>query len=286
MGNANTLKEFVSWGMSEYPAEKTGLIFWNHGGAMVGVCFDEKNNSDSLTAAEVKTALSGAGLGGSNKLEFIGYDACLMGVADIASVNSDFARYMIASEESEGGSGWDYDNWLPTLYSNPDDSLAIFQKICTTFIKDSASDRFYDSTLAAYDLSKMDTFISEFDKFTGTLSSSNWSSIKSCYSSALKFGMESGKSYYSIADAQSMITKMASSLNKDATNVLKALNDVVVVNEYGTYYKSSNTPCGICLFFAGDGNNYAQTSKSDYTANDTKFSNWRTFNINNGTFYS
>ena len=37
MGESKTFQSFLEWGLTEYPAEKTGVIMWNHGGAMQGV---------------------------------------------------------------------------------------------------------------------------------------------------------------------------------------------------------------------------------------------------------
>ncbi|MGN0596637.1 MAG: clostripain-related cysteine peptidase, partial [Ruminiclostridium sp.] len=49
MGAPETLSDFVSWGVENYPARKMGLILWDHGGGSIGgVCNDEKND-DSLT---------------------------------------------------------------------------------------------------------------------------------------------------------------------------------------------------------------------------------------------
>ena len=36
------------------------------------------------------------------------FDACLMGMIEVADVLSDYSDYMIASEEMEAGDGWDY----------------------------------------------------------------------------------------------------------------------------------------------------------------------------------
>ena len=116
MGLSNTLKEFVSWGIETYPAEKTALVFWNHGGAMSGVCADENYSNDALLNSEVKTALTNSL--GSKKFEWIGYDTCLMQVQDVAEFNSQFANYMVASQETEPGEGWDWDVWLNALNNN------------------------------------------------------------------------------------------------------------------------------------------------------------------------
>ncbi|MCI6330111.1 MAG: clostripain-related cysteine peptidase, partial [Erysipelotrichaceae bacterium] len=59
MGSYSTLQSFVEYGIKNFSAEKMALIFWNHGGAMQGVCFDE-NSNDSLTNSEVKKALTNA----------------------------------------------------------------------------------------------------------------------------------------------------------------------------------------------------------------------------------
>ncbi len=140
MGDANTLIDFVSWGISQYPADKTALVFWNHGGAMYGVCSDE-NYNDALLNSEVYSALE-CSLN-NQKLEWIGYDACLMQVQDIAEYNSKFANYMVASQETEPGQGWDWDVWLNALNSNTD--------ILTSDLLTSISNSYVDKVRAYYD---------------------------------------------------------------------------------------------------------------------------------------
>lgn len=140
MGDANTLSDFVSWGISQYPADKTALVLWNHGGAMYGVCFDE-NYNNALLNSEVYSALESAL--NNQKLEWVGYDACLMQVQDIAEYNSNFANYMVASQETEPGPGWDWDVWLDALNSN--------MNISTTDLLTSITNSYVDKVRAYYD---------------------------------------------------------------------------------------------------------------------------------------
>ena len=140
MGETDTLSDFVSWGISQYPADKTALVLWNHGGAMYGVCSDE-NYNNALVNSEVKSALESAL--NNQKLEWIGYDACLMQVQDIAEYNSKFANYMVASQETEPGPGWDWDVWLDSLNNNID--------INTADLLTSISDSYVDKVRAYYD---------------------------------------------------------------------------------------------------------------------------------------
>ena len=199
MGLQSTFQSFLSWGLGTYPAEKTGVILWNHGGAMDGVCFDEKSNDDSLLSSEVTDACDA--ILGSDKLEFIGYDACLMQVQDIAEFNSKHFNYMIAAEESEAGEGWDYDTWVDDLYAYQS-TENILKAICDGFVQSvtdmyvaegySAADN--DQTLSYLDLSKMAAYKSAFDALT--------TKVKSVGISKLRTLMKTVKNY-----ADSWVTK-------------------------------------------------------------------------------
>ena len=44
----------------------------------------------------------------SDQFEFVGFDACLMGTVETAGLMASYARYMVASQETEPGCGWEY----------------------------------------------------------------------------------------------------------------------------------------------------------------------------------
>ena len=303
MGATSTLQSFVQWGLSEYPAEQTGLILWNHGAAMGGCCFDEvKLDSygyeDSLSAAEVGTAVSNAmkAVGRTEKLDWIGYDCCLMSVADIASVNAQYFNYMVASQESEDGYGWKYDGWLPTLYNNTKVSpTSLLPVICDTFVQDfdDTYDGYYDNdqTLSVLDLSKMPAFISAFDTYVdacGITTSSKWDNVKTAYNNSLRFGYdEEIRTYlFGVADFENFLTKMSSSFSANKTNLVNALHDLVIYNKYGSSGYSSTKPCGLSVFvaYAKQSGGYGlQCGASEhYTAKDSLLTKWRAVNIKYG----
>lgn len=195
MGTKAAFQSFLEWGLTEYPAENTGVILWNHGGALDGCCYDD-NSGDSLTASEVKTALQGAfkTMNRNEKLEWIGYDCCLMQVQDIAEFNSTYFNYMIASEESEAGEGWDYDTWVDDLYAYKS-TETILTSICDGFIAEyqrTYGSQGYDNdqTLSWLDLSKMATYKSAFE----SLASSAKSTIQNDSSSFVSM-MKTVKNY-------------------------------------------------------------------------------------------
>ena len=120
MGSSDNLADFLEWGVENYPAEKMGVVFWDHGGGSIsGVCFDELNESDSLSLQEINTAFSKVYEKMTDKFEFIGFDCCLMGTIETANILASYARYFFGSEEIEPGSGWDYTSIGNFLAENP-----------------------------------------------------------------------------------------------------------------------------------------------------------------------
>ena len=123
MGDQATLQDFVSWGMKNYPADSYSLVFWDHGGGAVGsngptVGFDEVHG-DGLSLPEIDGALQNSVTLSGKRFDFVGFDTCLMATVETAKIIAKHADYMIASEETEPGSGWDYTAWMGALKANP-----------------------------------------------------------------------------------------------------------------------------------------------------------------------
>lgn len=107
MGSSGTLTQFLRYGKEHYPADEYALILWDHGdGPLGGLCRDELFDPDKMTLEELKRGIEDAALG--QKLSWIGFDACLMGSLEVAGALEPYADYMIASQETEPGAGWDY----------------------------------------------------------------------------------------------------------------------------------------------------------------------------------
>ena len=116
MTDPNTLLSFIRYCTQNYPANRYELILWDHGGGSIsGYGYDEKNQrAGSMSLASLSEVLRASGV----KYDFIGFDACLMATVENASMLSEYADYLIASEETEPGVGWYYTNWLTALADN------------------------------------------------------------------------------------------------------------------------------------------------------------------------
>ncbi|MCR4740040.1 MAG: peptidase C11 [Lachnospiraceae bacterium] len=116
MTDPATLADFIKFCKKNYPADRYDLIFWDHGGGSIsGYGYDEKNRTlGSMKLSGINKALKDGG----TEFDFIGFDTCLMATLENALMVSQYADYLIASEETEPGVGWYYTNWLSKLSGN------------------------------------------------------------------------------------------------------------------------------------------------------------------------
>ena len=312
MGDPATLTDFMNWGFENYPAEKYGLLLWNHGGSMDGCCFDDLYDSDSLTSGEVDQAVSSARStsGITDKLDFIAYDACLMAVQDIAEMNSHNFKYQLSSQESEWSGGYDYDKCMPTLYADPDDTAAFLTKVGETFMDEQEKEqKHYDQTQSVLDLSYMDEYLTAWEDMSDTLNSicstdsSKWTTFANAVNTARKYGQsteEGAEEYndgylYDIFDVKGALTAVKSSFssNKTFTDkidvVLGLLSQIIIYNRCGSQVSGSN---GLCMFCPISGYSLYEpyvssegTYPANYAASDTNFTHWRNVCISYGTWW-
>ncbi|MEG2928913.1 MAG: clostripain-related cysteine peptidase [Oscillospiraceae bacterium] len=170
MGEASTLGEFLQWGVKTYPADKYMCLLWDHGGGSVaGIAADELFDYDTLDLKELAKGVSMAG----TQFEVVGFDACLMATIETAAALSPYAKYMVASQELEPGSGWDYTYWLDFLADTPTATgLELGKEICDSFYEKCDMEGMGSlATLSVTDLSKIPALVQSFDKMAAELKS-------------------------------------------------------------------------------------------------------------------
>lgn len=170
MGEAQTLADFLSFAKENFPAEKTAVVFWNHGGGSVtGAAFDEIYGYDSLTLDEMYQAFSSVWNPSMEKqpLELIGFDTCLMATVDVAYTFSDLAHYLVASEETEPANGWYYSQWVGALAQNPSmNGEELGKVICDAYYAECEEVGTQDNTtLSLTDLTKVQPLLDAYDTF-------------------------------------------------------------------------------------------------------------------------
>ena len=161
------LKEFVNWARATYPAEKFGLVLWNHGGGYTGLLEDlTSTGSKSMSLEELKTALTGTG-----ELDVLNFDMCLMAGYETLTKLTGLAKVAVFSEETEPGDGDPYTPIIDALQADPSmDAKALGTAIVNAYNASYATPNNKASTTkSAFDLSAFAAFETALGTLAGTL---------------------------------------------------------------------------------------------------------------------
>lgn len=94
MGDPQTLINFATWAMENYPADHYYLAIDNHGGGISGIAWDDSNGGDNLTNPELFAALKEITKNGERKLDVFAFEACLMNMYENVYDLRQFAEYI------------------------------------------------------------------------------------------------------------------------------------------------------------------------------------------------
>lgn len=251
MGDPETLAEFLKWGVAEYPADKMGVIFWDHGGGSItGACFDELNDGDSLSLPEMNEAFSQVYADMTDQFEFIGYDCCLMGTAETANILATYARYFYGSQETEPGTGWDYTAIGSFLAEDPSVDGADLGKVITDsfYAECEAGEQESGCTFTIVNLEKFDTFAEEFNSYAKELyeaAGEDLAGIVRGVSEADNFGGNNqSEGYTNMVDLGGIVEKCSD--YADGSALINALNDCIVYNKNGMDHRGAS---GLSVYY-------------------------------------
>jgi hypothetical protein len=252
MGDPNTLRNFVEWAMSEYPAEKYALILWDHGsgwkkkwvpwkddtGIARWVCLDI-TNSDYLTLQETEQALTG------KYIDLLGYNACLMHLIEVVY------QMVGCSGESVGAESvtyvWPYHTILEDLTGNPTmTSRTLGATIVQRYIE-SRSD-----TQSAVDEGDVPSLVTAVDNLAQVLISKlpgSYNEIQQARNNVQDFEYDGGYKYYiDLYDFAELIKEYVPDAGSAAQAVMDNVNTAVYAEEHGTDYPNAH---GLSIYFPG-----------------------------------
>ena len=267
MAEPSTLADFLKWGTENYPADHYMLIIWDHGGGSIaGVCNDDlypytsDGEADTLTLPEMRDALKSSG----TSFDVIGFDTCLMATMETAEILSPYAKYMVASEESEPGSGWDYTAWPTWLAQHPGTSGAdLGTVVCETYYNKCANVGLANTvTLSTIDLSKIKAVS---DAFQGASKDIALATVDPKSLRRLNQGAGKSESYgeggmfspsMNMVDLADLMNKTRDVVGSNADAVVSAIDDAVVFEAHG---RNRSQASGLSVFYplqASDKNDF------------------------------
>ncbi len=252
MIDPNNLTEFLNYGYNNYKASKYSLILWDHGGGPIYGYGKDENYLGALTLAKLKQALGNSSFR-NKKLEMIGFDACLMSSVEVADALSDYADYMIASQEVEPGFGWDY-SFLSNVTSKTD-VVDMGMSIVDYYGKYySTSYSTKGITLSLLNLSKIDDVEDKINNLFKDVDDNltiDYSNVSRTRNSAKAFGKVSINTSYDLVDLYDLVDKMPSKYSSKVVELQNVLDSFVV--HQTTDLESTY---GVSIYFPYDNKKY------------------------------
>jgi hypothetical protein len=192
---------------------------------------------------EIGTALKDGGC----TFDFVGFDACLMGTLETATVLEPYADYLIASEETEPGVGWYYTGWLTSLSQNtsvPTTTLA--KTIIDDYVREAAAKApGSETTLSLVDLAELKgavpaAFAAFATSTTKLVDSSGYKTVSDARSKAKEFSPSARLNQIDLIDFAGRLG------TPEGTTLAAALRGCVKYNRTSKNITNAN---GISVFF-------------------------------------
>lgn len=164
MGSPEALTDFIVWATTNYPAQHYALVIWDHGSgwknspklkaSVLRGAVQDDTSGTFMNLPDLGNAVRNAGI----PMDIINFDACLMGMYEVAYEFNGLTNYLVASEESEPGNGDPYDTILGDLAAQPamtaaDLSAVMVDRYAESYENYSATGRL--TTKSALDMSQL-----------------------------------------------------------------------------------------------------------------------------------
>lgn len=245
MANSNTVTEFLDYAYENSQTDEYYFMFWNHGMGILGLEYDElSKNVLSLSGLDTTFKNSKINKDGK-KIDMIILNNCLMGSLETSSVLSNYANYLVASEDVMYGS-----NEIETLkFLDGMTSINTPEEIGKNYINcysNSMNNVFPDveTTFAMIDLNKIDNVINNLDEYFKNieLDTTAFRNIARIRSSKV-YEYQKAMDNYDMVDLYQLITKL-DPINSDTEDLLNSIKEAVKYNSTTNAYSN-----GISIYF-------------------------------------
>ncbi len=267
MVDPSTLTEFVDFAYENYDTNFYDLVLWDHaGGPIIGFGEDELfEKDDAMGLKDLGKALEDSKLvKDGKKLEFVGFDACLMGGIEIAMALRGYSNYMIASEESEPNEGWNY-NFLRAV-----DKSKSSEDVAKQIVSDFAD--FYgegypydeDMSLSAIDLSKIEQVAETtgdlFERVNTEVTAKTFSQYSRVLTRKKVYGYNGRDSEsFDLVDLKDLVSSLADLHPDEVARVNEAIEAAVLYSESNIEYTN-----GISVYFPTNNKQLAKIFVAEY----------------------
>lgn len=267
MSDPRSLEDFVTWAITEYPAKRYMLVISSHGAGWAGIGPDYDSGRTIILTPDIEAGIAAALQNtGVEKLDIIGFDACLMAQYEVATDLQSVARYLLAAEEVIPGFGWEYTAPLSVLVANPKmDAETFGRTIIDAYIEDYAAQNRSRVDLHLLDLSQVDQLtaaLAQFDRVISADLVNRLDMLAAARHTSQSFGLDplAGDAMYSFIDIKDFMRRVfiqsfdQPEIAAAAQNVIEAVDNMVVYSRADDSLPGAN---GISFYFPLNESDYA-----------------------------
>lgn len=239
MAEPAAVTEFMDYVYANYTADSYSMILWDHGGgAVIGYGGDENYSYDMLSLCQLKEAFADSRMTKEGKkLEWVGFDACLMGMLEVADTCAPYADFLVASEGMTADAGWDY-SFLSRICDSTDLSgESAGQEIVESYRDYYGALETYkpEYTIACMDLSQTKQVIDKLEAFIRIaepeLKNGSYSLLARKRDRTKAFGITDASVNYDIVDLYDLAEQFEELCPKEAAELQEAVDEMVLYEE-------------------------------------------------------
>lgn len=265
MGDTQTLVDFVTWAIQNYPATKYALVMADHGGGWTGG-FGDATSSSRLSIPDIAVALDQVRQNtGLDRFELFGFDACLMAQIEVFGTFYPVTNYMVAAEDVIPSFGWAYAGWLDQLVQDPSmDGGVLAQAIVSTYVvtdtllkearatADEIAQLESTTTLSAVESARVPDMIDAMNQFINVMASLDQRQVAEARTYARNFytifGEDSPPPYLDLENFAQLLSTLTSDsgVEQAALQLQTAISSAVIAEKHGSAMSGSN---GVSFYF-------------------------------------
>lgn len=248
MADSQVMADFIKFSMEKFPAEHYALIISDHGGGWLGAVYDESHGK-MMSMPDIRKGIEMGISGKRDKLDVLGFDACMMANTEVAFEMKDCASYMAGSENNEGFHGWPYTQLLTRSALNKLErvmrgKLNISpESFARKIIETASTDHENLPTLSAMDLSKMNQVAEATNEFSQNLidTATENHTFREIALSTETFGNFHFRDHYHFAQQVAESPKIEDvKLKESAKGLMKALKSAVIAEEHDPKFPNAH----------------------------------------------
>lgn len=245
MAESDTVTDFLDYAYENSQTDEYYFMFWNHGMALAGLEYDELSEN-ILSLSDLDKSFENSKINKDNKkIDMVILNNCLMGSLETSSVLSNYANYLVASEDVMYGSG----EVTPLKFLDGMTSKNTPEEIGRSFIdcySNSMSENLSNvyTTFSMIDLNKINTVMDNLDEYFGNIKLNNetMSDIIKIRTNKV-YEYQKAIDIYDMVDLYQLVTKLEP-VNSDNNNLLDSIKNAVIYNTATDSYSN-----GISIYF-------------------------------------